>query len=190
VRCVCVCARVCNQPAGRIKQSLFSLISSLISTHQQSLRLRGKTSLEKTGHDYELRSRDPAVWGYSAHDNLVSGSRCSSSSSAPPPQPTAAAAPLNRQLPQPTVAVAPLPRPPTSPPPTDATSAPSAMSAPTTVDLAKTIEALANTVTVLHTTVVALQKEKSSSSLTTYRGNDCQHHNDRPPRFQKLYFPR
>jgi hypothetical protein len=63
------------------------------------------------------------------------------------------------------------------------------MSAPTTVDLTKMIEALANTVMVLQTTVVALQK-KSSPSLTTYRGNDGQHHNDRPPRFQKLYFPR
>jgi hypothetical protein len=62
------------------------------------------------------------------------------------------------------------------------------MSAPTTADLAKMIEALANTVTNLQTTVVTLQKEMSSSSSTTGGGNDDQHHNDRPLRFQKLDF--
>jgi hypothetical protein len=64
------------------------------------------------------------------------------------------------------------------------------MSPPTIVDLAKMIEDLANTVTNLQTTVVALQKQKSSSSLTTSRGNDGQHHSNRPSRFQKLDFPR
>jgi hypothetical protein len=45
-------------------------------------------------------------------------------------------------------------------------------------------------VTNLQTTVVVLQKDNSSSSSTTDRGHDGQHHSDRPPRFQKLDFPR
>jgi hypothetical protein len=63
------------------------------------------------------------------------------------------------------------------------------MSEPTTADLAKMIESLTTTVTNLQTTVAALQKEKSSSS-DTGGGNDGRHFNDRPPRFQKMDFPR
>jgi hypothetical protein len=57
------------------------------------------------------------------------------------------------------------------------------MLAPTTADLDKMIEALANTVTNLQTTMVTLQKEKLSSSSTTDGGIDSQHHSDRPSRF-------
>ena len=64
------------------------------------------------------------------------------------------------------------------------------MSEPTTTDLAKLIASLTSTVTNLQTAVTALQKETSSPSSNTGGGHDGRHHNDRPPRFQKMDFPR
>ncbi|WVZ82314.1 hypothetical protein U9M48_029588 [Paspalum notatum var. saurae] len=140
------------------------------------LRPRGITSPEKTDRDYELRSRGPVIRGFDALDNLVSRSRRSSSSSAPSPRPS-------------TTTSASSPSPPPSPP-SAAASVTSAMSEPTSADLAKMIAALTTSVTNLQTTVAALQKEKSASSSSSGGGNDDQHHNDRPPRFQKMDFPR
>jgi hypothetical protein len=64
------------------------------------------------------------------------------------------------------------------------------MSERTTADLAKLIETLTMTVASLQTFVAELQKEKSASSSGGPRGHDGQHHHDRPPRFQKMDFPR
>jgi hypothetical protein len=75
-------------------------------------------------------------------------------------------------------------------PPLAAASIPSAMSEPTTADLAKLIETLTMTVASLQTSVAELQKEKSASSSGGPGGHDGQHHHDRPPRFQKMDFPR
>jgi hypothetical protein len=64
------------------------------------------------------------------------------------------------------------------------------MSEPTTADLAKLIEILTTTVASLQMSVAELQKEMSASSSGGPRGHDGQHHHDRPPRFQKMDFPR
>jgi hypothetical protein len=64
------------------------------------------------------------------------------------------------------------------------------MSGPSTADLAKMIESLATSLKDLQTTVATMQKDKATSSSGTSRASDGQHHNDRPPRFQKLDFPR
>jgi hypothetical protein len=64
------------------------------------------------------------------------------------------------------------------------------MSGPSTADLAKMIESLATSLKDLQTTVATMQKDKATSSSSTSRASDGQHHNDRPPRFQKLDFPR
>ncbi|XP_037410060.1 uncharacterized protein LOC119272760 [Triticum dicoccoides] len=64
------------------------------------------------------------------------------------------------------------------------------MAEPTTADLATMIEALTATVASLQTSVAALQKDKSTSSSSAAGAHDGQHHNDRPPRFQKMDFPK
>jgi hypothetical protein len=64
------------------------------------------------------------------------------------------------------------------------------MFAPTTADLVKMIETLTMTVVSLQTSVAELQKEKSASSSGGPGGHDGHHHHDRPPRFQKMDFPR
>ena len=64
------------------------------------------------------------------------------------------------------------------------------MAEPTTADLAKMIEALTATVMSLQSSVTALQKDKSSSSSSAAAAHDGKHHNDRPPRFQKMDFPK
>jgi hypothetical protein len=66
---------------------------------------------------------------------------------------------------------------------------PSAMAEPSTADLAKMIAALMATVASLQTSV-ALQHEQLSSSSSRPGGHDGQDHHDRPPRFQKMDFPR
>jgi hypothetical protein len=62
------------------------------------------------------------------------------------------------------------------------------MAEPTTSDLAKIIETLTSTVAALQSSVAELQRGKTSSG--GHGTNDGQHHNDRPPRFQKMDFPR
>jgi hypothetical protein len=64
------------------------------------------------------------------------------------------------------------------------------MSDPSTADLAKMIESLATSLKDLQTTVATMQKDKPTSSSGTNGAIDGQHHIDRPPRFQKLDFPR
>ena len=66
------------------------------------------------------------------------------------------------------------------------------MAEPSNADLAKLIAGLSSTITSLQDDVATLKKdkEKSSSSSGPGPGGDGQHHNDRPPRFQKLDFPR
>ena len=64
------------------------------------------------------------------------------------------------------------------------------MAEPTTAYLAKMIKALTATVASLQSSVTALQKDKSSSSWGADGGHDGQHHNDRPPMFQKMDFPK
>jgi len=66
------------------------------------------------------------------------------------------------------------------------------MAEPSNADLAKLIAGLSSTITSLQADVATLKKdkEKSSSSSGPGPGGDGQHHNDRPPRFQKLDFPR
>jgi hypothetical protein len=61
------------------------------------------------------------------------------------------------------------------------------MAEPTTSDLAKIIETLTSTVAALQSSVAELQKGKTSSG--GHGTNDGQHHNDRPPHFQKMDFP-
>jgi hypothetical protein len=158
----------------RGKQVISHLIYYLLLP-QPSLRQRGKTSPEKTDRDYELRSQGPAILGINTLDNLVSDSRRSSSSNAPPPPTTNAAAPLDIL--------------PTPPLPLVASVSP-AMSDPSTADLAKMIESLATSLKDLQTTVATMQKDKPTSSSGTNGAIDGQHHIDRPPRFQKLDFPR
>jgi len=143
-------------------------------------------SPEKTADGYELRSQGPATLGADALDNLVSRSRSSSSRSADPP--TAA----------PALAAAPAPSAPATPPPVAAPTSslaatpPTLMAEPSNADLAKLIAGLSSTITSLQADVATLKKdkEKSSSSSGPGPGGDGQHHNDRPPRFQKLDFPR
>ncbi|CAA0831880.1 Unknown protein [Striga hermonthica] len=62
---------------------------------------------------------------------------------------------------------------------------------PSNADLAKMIEALTGTITSLKTDVEQLKKDKGKSSSSSAGGyGDGQHHTDRPPRFQKMDFPR
>jgi hypothetical protein len=56
----------CNKQCVEAIKLFPSNLSSLFS--KQSLWLRGITSSEKTGRDYELRSRGPAVRGFNALD--------------------------------------------------------------------------------------------------------------------------
>ncbi|XP_066323873.1 uncharacterized protein [Miscanthus floridulus] len=65
------------------------------------------------------------------------------------------------------------------------------MAEPSNADIAKMIESLTGTIASLQSDVATLKdKEKSSSSSGPGGGADGQHHNDRPPRFQKMDFPR
>jgi hypothetical protein len=64
------------------------------------------------------------------------------------------------------------------------------MSEPTTADLVKLIETLTTAMASLQMSVAELQKEKSASPSGGPGGHDGQHHHDRPPRFQKMDFPR
>jgi hypothetical protein len=66
------------------------------------------------------------------------------------------------------------------------------MAEPTIADLAKMIEGLTGKIGSLQSDIDALKKEKESSSGASApgTGHDGQHHTDRPPRFQKLDFPR
>jgi len=66
------------------------------------------------------------------------------------------------------------------------------MAEPTIADLAKMIEGLTGKIGSLQSDLDALKKEKASSSGASApgAGPDGQHHTDRPPRFQKLDFPR
>jgi FtsZ-binding cell division protein ZapB len=58
-------------------------------------------------------------------------------------------------------------------------------------DLAAMIEKLTGTISVFQNEVESLKKDKASSaSPSSSDGNDDQHHLDRPPRFQKIDFPR
>jgi hypothetical protein len=142
------------------------VISNLLSLSPTSRQLRGKTSLATMDCGYELRSLGPATLGPGALDNLVLATRRSSSPSAVLPTHSARS------------------------PPSAAASSPSALSAPSTADLVKLIETLTTTVASLQMSVAELQKEKSAPSSGVSGGHDGQHHHDRPPRFQKLDFPR
>jgi hypothetical protein len=66
------------------------------------------------------------------------------------------------------------------------------MTEPTIADLAKLIEGLTGKINTLQTDIDTMKKDKTSSSgaQVPSGGFDGQHHTDRPPRFQKLDFPR
>jgi hypothetical protein len=65
------------------------------------------------------------------------------------------------------------------------------MSTKTNDDLAAMIEKLTSMVAALQNDVESLKKDKGpSSSPSGSGGHDGQHHIDRPPRFQKIDFPR
>ena len=65
------------------------------------------------------------------------------------------------------------------------------MTTKTIDDLAMIIEKLVGTISVLQNDVESLKKDKApSSSPSGSGGHDGQHHIDRPPRFQKIDFPR
>lgn len=66
------------------------------------------------------------------------------------------------------------------------------MAEPSNADLAKLLETLTGTITTLQADVAELKKNKGPSSASSSWGGtpDGQHHTDRPPRFQKLDFPR
>jgi hypothetical protein len=63
---------------------------------------------------------------------------------------------------------------------------------PTIADLAKLIEGLTGQITTMQADIHTMKAEKAQSSSDSSRGGgpDGQHHTDRPPRFQKLDFPR
>ena len=66
------------------------------------------------------------------------------------------------------------------------------MAEPSNTDIAKMIESLTGTIASLQSDVATLKKDKEKSSSSSGPGGsaDGQHHNDRPPRFQKMDFPR
>jgi hypothetical protein len=144
-----------------------------------SLQKRGKTSPEKTDRGYDLRSRRPPSLDSKALDTLVSRSRRSeTSSSSATSAATSHPAALNTANPHSS--------------PTSTAPQPSAMTEPTIADLAKLIEGLTGKINTLQTDIDTMKKDKTSSSgaQVSSGGFDGQHHTDRPPRFQKLDFPR
>ena len=65
------------------------------------------------------------------------------------------------------------------------------MAEPSNADIAKMIETLTGTIASLQSDVATLKKDKEKSSSSGPGGTfDGQHHTDRPPRFQKMDFPR
>jgi hypothetical protein len=145
-----------------------------LSLYQLSLRLWGITTPEKTtNRGYDLRSRGPPALDAQALDNLVSRVRRSSST-------------RSHTSDQSLDVTQPPPSPPPSPPSTS-----SIMTTKTIDDLATIIEKLVGTMSVLQNDVESLKKDKApSSSPSGSGGHDGQHHIDRPPRFQKIDFPR
>jgi hypothetical protein len=61
------------------------------------------------------------------------------------------------------------------------------MAEPSNADLAKLIETLTGNISTLQADVESLKTDKDKSSSSN---NDGQHHTDRPPKFQKLDFPK
>jgi hypothetical protein len=66
------------------------------------------------------------------------------------------------------------------------------MAEPTIADLAKLIEGLTGKINTLQSDMDTMKKNKAPSSHASapVGGSDGQHHTDRPPRFQKMDFPR
>jgi hypothetical protein len=66
------------------------------------------------------------------------------------------------------------------------------MSEPTIADLAKLIEGLTGQLTAMQANIDTLKSDKASASGAsgTGSGSDGRHHTDRPPRLQKMDFPR
>jgi hypothetical protein len=121
-----------------------------------------------TEREYELRSRGPASLSNTALDNLVSTSRRSFRSTADVSPPTA---------------------PPTAPPPSPPTSVASPSVYPAMANEEPSLADVVRMLQTLSADVVGLKAKAASSSEADSRP-DGQHHTDRPPRFQKLDFPR
>ncbi|WVZ96971.1 LOW QUALITY PROTEIN: hypothetical protein U9M48_042546 [Paspalum notatum var. saurae] len=144
-------------------------------------RRGGITLPAATDRSYELRSRGPATLSSQALDNLVSRSRASSTRRSPSPPPAAAP-----------------PSPPAAAPPSPATSSAASCSAEMgdSEDLKTTVASLAAIVKSLQSTAEANSKaiaelvvhQRSSSSSSKQPMGETPP--DRPPRFQKLDFPR
>jgi hypothetical protein len=65
------------------------------------------------------------------------------------------------------------------------------MAEPSNADLAKMNEQLTGFVATLQSEVIVLKRDKEKSSSAVGGGvPDGQHHHDRPPKFQKIDFPR
>lgn len=131
---------------------------------------QAKTLAPLPGPGYELRSQGPPTLGTNVLDNLVSDSRRSSSIPAPPPPATT---------------------PPASPS-SSAASIPSPMAEPTNAELARLIQTLTASISDLQGQMAVLQQEcPAAASFSGSRGSgNGDHHGDRPPRFQKLDFPK
>nr|CAB3502345.1 unnamed protein product [Digitaria exilis] len=132
-------------------------------------RRRWKAPCAPTSSGYELRSWGPAVLGREALDNQVSATRRSLASASIPPPP-------------------PGPSPPTA-----------STAEPTNAELLDLIKSLAESITNLQTSTAALQlsveeikrEHRSDGSTMGSRGTRLgEHHSDRPPRFQKMDFPK
>ena len=129
-----------------------------------------------TDGGYELRSRGPSSQGFEALDNLVSRVRR--------PSP-----PRSRSTSLSTAAA-----PPSSPPPSPSSSTASTAAQPimgeqAIADLTKMLQDLSADMATMKVDLASL-KDKSSSSSAGAGPTDGSHHNDRPPRFQKMDFPR
>ncbi|WVZ59356.1 hypothetical protein U9M48_009508, partial [Paspalum notatum var. saurae] len=131
-------------------------------------RAQAQATETTTDRDYEIRSRGPASLGTNALDNLVSRVRRSSSSPSDPTTSSTAST-----------------HPPDSPP-----SASSTMGdQPTLSDVMKKLTDLTSEMTAMKAEMAHMKERSDSSSSGGGRG-DGSREPDRPPRFQKLDFPR
>ncbi|CAN6315173.1 unnamed protein product [Urochloa humidicola] len=64
------------------------------------------------------------------------------------------------------------------------------MAEPTMAELATLLRNLATKVDALQTKVDAIQQAPPSSASSGSNSSSGEHHNDRPPRFQKMDFPK
>jgi uncharacterized coiled-coil protein SlyX len=128
-----------------------------------------------TDGGYELRSWGPASQELEVLDNLVSRVWRSSPPHARSTSLSTAAAPPPASPPNPS-------------PSTESAATQPVMGEQAIADLTKMIMALSTDMETMKADMASV-KEKASSSSPVTRNTDDNHHNDRPPWFQKLDFP-